>query len=195
MREGLGAGSGTGQEKDSGFGSGEGADIWDEQGRELRGVVWQKEAGLGGGLTGEGWDSVRLGGEGLVSVDLWGPGFQKRTWGAEGAGSPASALPLLHRSSSPSATFQKSWISASSRRRALARLPSTAWSPSPGQTIRSWWVLEPSPLLPSPSLAAGTQDCHPRTAAGPDTGPHRRPSSRGFPQRCPSWRSWMATSG
>ena len=194
MREGLGAGWGTGREKDSGVGRGEGADIWDEQGRELRGAVWTEGGGAWWGLDGRGMGLGEAGGAGLVSGDWWGPGFQKRTGGAEGAGSPASALRLLHRSSSPSATFQKSWISASSRRRALARLRSIAWSPSPGQTIRSWWVLEPPPLLPSPSLTAGTRDC-PRTAAGPDTGPHRRPSSRGFQQRCPSWRSWMATSG
>ena len=178
-----------------GFGRGEGLDIWGEQGRELRGTGWTEGGRAWWGLDWRRMGLAEAGRSGPREYGLVGSRLPKRTRCAEGAGRPASALPLLHRSSSPSATFQKSWISASSRRRALARLRSIAWSPSPGQTIRSWWVLGPPPSLPSPSLTAGTRDGRPGTAAGPDTGPHRRPSSRGFPQRCPSWRSWMATSG
>lgn len=66
-----------------------------------------------------------------------------RVWGLRGSGLLPSAL-LPPRSSSLSATFQKLWTSALSRRRALARLGNTVWLPSPGQTTRSWWVLDPS---------------------------------------------------
>lgn len=192
--EGLGAGWGPAERKDSGVGRGEGADIWDEQGRELRGAVWDRRRrglrGLDGRGMGLGGMEERVSGVGTGGVLASKTG----TGGAEGAGSPASALRLLHRSSSPSATFQKSWISASSRRRALARLRSIAQRPIPspghnqilvGAGTSSWHS------FPIPDM---DRDYH-RTAAGPDTGPHRRPSSRGFPQRCPSWRSWMATSG
>lgn len=148
MRAGPGAGWGTGRGKDSGFGRGEGADIWDEQGRELRGMVWTEGGRAWWGLDWRGMGLGEAGRSGPHEYGLVGSRLPKRTRFAEGAGPPASALPLLHRSSSPSATFQKSWISASSRRRALARLRSIAWSPSPGQTIRSWWVLEAPPFLP-----------------------------------------------
>lgn len=97
-----------------------------------------------------GWAWLR--GLGLMVMGWWDTGFLLRgVEGSEGVGLPTSLSPSP-RSSNPSATFQKLWTSASSRPHALARPGSTAWLLSPGQTTRSWWVLDPPPL---PALPEG----------------------------------------
>ena len=55
----------------------------------------------------------------------------------------------------------------------------------------------PSPLPPYPDLGDAGPSRPGRGGGGgrADADPHRRPSSRGCPRPCPSWRSWMATSG
>lgn len=100
---------------------------------------------------------------------VWVGGVQasKSVWGLRQSGLQASAS-LPPRSSSPSATFRKSWTSASSRPRALAQLGSIAWSPSPGQTTRSWWVLgaPPLPTYPRAGTTAGANAALARPRAG-----------------------------
>lgn len=59
----------------------------------------------------------------------------------------ASACPFFLSFSRPSVTFQKSWMSASSRPHVWVRQGSTGWSPSPGWTATSWWVLVPVILV------------------------------------------------
>lgn len=99
---------------------------------------------------------------------VWAGGVQasKNVWGLRESGLAPSGLRLPPRSSSLSATFRKSWTSASSRPRALAQLESIAWSPSPGQTTRSWWVRADGP--PSRlSRERGPQQALTRPSLGP----------------------------
>lgn len=66
---------------------------------------------------------------------------------AQGCNPPASLCPFFLSFSRPSVTFPKSWTSASSRPHAWVRQGSIGWSPLPGWTATSWWVLGPAALV------------------------------------------------
>lgn len=162
--EGLGAQGGDRREKGL-WGCRGGVDIWDEQGRELRGAVDRRRRGLGGALTERECGTPGGWGRSWCRMD-WGPG-SKQTGGVEGADPSFSPPPFP---TGPWALYDFPEIVDTEGPQAPCIGPGCGASPgrsSPGRSESDpGGVLEP-PSYSSSSLTAGTRDCHPSTAASP----------------------------